>query len=196
MFLHLPADGWPKVIDASPTLAYASDLLGGTVNLWHAGDSEWDDRPLNLAVITSETNLEPLNLAASAVCTFLINKPVCIPGPAVISCLNTRATELVTGAKTGLLTGVPAELANCLVGIAEDTLYADADAINMMGTGSPVRLDDQGRRDYLNISKQFIAFLRQQWADRVPDFGKASEWASRLGAQYRPAEAGENPFII
>jgi hypothetical protein len=124
VFLHLPPDGLPHIVDAAPTDARISDLIGGIPVKTHLR--------YNLAVFIREDARDlPLNVGASFLCTALTEFHYAVPmlGPIVLAGLNTVAVVNLGGAYvrgSGKAVGLETRDVRMMAGIAEDGIHADA----------------------------------------------------------------------
>jgi len=127
MFLHLPDNAWPRIVDAKASDGYMSDLLGGVAV--RVGLSR------NFGVYVREDSRPmPLNVPASYLATVVSRSPVPICGPAVLVALDTEAIMLEGDAVTAgrprttclsRASHVEASTAATLLRAAEDAMWAD-----------------------------------------------------------------------
>jgi hypothetical protein len=179
VFLHLPADGWPQIIDAEPTLSHISDLLGGVTVI----TTSLSDGGLGMA-FTEDMGDKPLNLAASAIATFTENTVVPIGGPAVVTGIDVRAVDLTTGTIAGDVTGMEAPYAHALADIAGDMLYAEKFADDCFSGD----LDEAAREKYGDVMRKMIFHIKQRWDSRSDSFGKIPDTLANMPCKYDPAE--------
>jgi hypothetical protein len=159
MYILCPLDGWPRVVDAEPTPSRVSDELGSTF------DSVTLSSNFALNVVDSEVR-PPINLAASAIASFVTNELAAVCGPAVFVGLELQAVELITGSAVAKMQPLPADEAQALCSIGRDLLYADAGVDNLLGEGFtdwdsvPFTRADHARR-----CREMITELRRVYAD-------------------------------
>jgi hypothetical protein len=159
MYIHCPLDGWPRVVDAEPTPSRVSDELGSTF------DSVTLSTGLALNVVDSEVR-PPINLAASAIASFVANELAVVCGPAVFVGLELQAVELITGSAVAKMQPLPADEAQALCSIGRDLLYADAGADNLLGEGF-TNWDSVPftRADHAKQCRNMITELREAYAE-------------------------------
>jgi len=194
MFLNLPIDGWPVVIDAHPTDREASDLLGGAIPV-HVGV----DLTAGIGVLVREDcRSMPLNLAASYVCSRVTGSPVAVLGPAILVRLDTLAAagvvtgDKLTGAVLGDMACFDAKTAAALSAVAQDAVYASKGLDDRL---SPSSHDRYGHR--ARLMRTLFEVLAMVAEDLPQDFPDARYERGDLTADTSDTAATSDPrFII
>lgn len=123
MFLFIPVDGWPQVIDADPTGKRMSDLMGAIP----FATAICDDRGL---MVCEDQAGRPLNIGASFLMSLLNDSTMAITGPVCMLAIGGRnALSLHDGGGLMVAFGknasLPADEAHTLARAVEDALYAE-----------------------------------------------------------------------
>jgi hypothetical protein len=88
MFLTVPAEGWPTVVDATATDKRVSDELGGAIAVRVAANSKVG------VFVREDCRKLPLNVPASYAISRAVARPIPVLGDVVIVGLNVEAVDI------------------------------------------------------------------------------------------------------
>jgi hypothetical protein len=186
MFVNLPDQAWPSVVDADATDGRVSDLLGGIVVRVGLTDE------FGLYVREDSRHM-PLNAPASYLASLITRHLMPICGPAVLVGLDTVATAYevdLSGAKPDVskvsnvsrVSPFGGEMAALHLRVAEDAMYAKL--------GKDSQISDKGQvlcQEHLAELIRFVLHMLDDQRDKLPE-DWPDERFERVGRDTAPIE--------
>lgn len=161
MFVFIPVDGWPKVVDAEPTDARLSDELGAIPFPTAIAPS------LGLMIHEDQPNQLGLNVGASYVASLIIGATAPVFGPACLTLIDAPIQFIYGDGVSGTIGGcesLPAYDAQMLAEMAAEALHAEQGNDDMLRPGG---LDDKVTpAERAALARGAIALIRARGVER------------------------------
>jgi hypothetical protein len=161
MFVFIPVDGWPKVVDAEPSDDRLSDELGAIPFPTAIAPS------LGLMIHEDQPNGLGLNVGASYVASLIIGATAPVFGPACLALIDAPIQFIDGDGMTGSIgacVSLPAYDAQMLAEMAAEALHAEQGNDDMLRPGGDN--DEFSPADRAALTRGAIALIRAQGHER------------------------------